>query len=471
MIQENIDFIVAFLAIAVYAFFAFYTRRVNTFENFSVGNRNVGFWLLFASISATYIGPGFTMGLTSKGYEFGYFYLFMVIGYAIQIILTGVVIAPALRRKFTTGTYSIGDIVGGKKTHNSKFVHFLTGLVSFGICIGFTAVLSSAGGDILGTFFSVPKNTGILIITIIVMVYSYFGGLLASILTDTFQFILFVVMLSLLVILGFSSNDISIIDFIDKAKELTNSGFKNHSLLVIIGLITSWTFGELLLPPLVSRILSSKTIPSAKRSFVASGIFLVFWLFLMFSTGVLGSFSIEGQPNDLILINMGEQFFKHGLLGLFAVAMIGVIMSSQDSMINTGASIFTRDIVNVFSSSPLTDKRQLIYSRGATILIGFLSYIFATLVPSVIDGLLLCYTVWVPAILVVLLASIFLKNHSKNAAIFSMISGITIAIVWNLSTLKETVPTILVGTTISLAAYILGTILYPVNYDKTNEEL
>ena len=61
----------------MYLTLVLYTRRKGDFEEFSVASRGLGVFLIFASMSASYLGPAFTLGLTREGYSDGLF-LFII---------------------------------------------------------------------------------------------------------------------------------------------------------------------------------------------------------------------------------------------------------------------------------------------------------------------------------------------------------------------------------------------------------
>ena len=107
----NNQIIIVLFGILYFAFII-YTRRKGDFEEYSVANRGLGSFVIFASICASYLGPGWTLGLTRNGFNNGMFMAFIAPIMGIAIILFALFLAPKIRRKFTN-SYSIGDIVGG----------------------------------------------------------------------------------------------------------------------------------------------------------------------------------------------------------------------------------------------------------------------------------------------------------------------------------------------------------------------
>lgn len=81
------------IAIILYfvALFAFgiLVRRVKGFEDYSLGKRMVPSSMIFASLAATYIGPGFSVGLTGKGFSTGYLFYLLPLAFVIQTLIVG----------------------------------------------------------------------------------------------------------------------------------------------------------------------------------------------------------------------------------------------------------------------------------------------------------------------------------------------------------------------------------------------
>ena len=78
----------------------------------------------------------------------------------------------------------------GIKSHNHKFVRLATGVFSLLFFGSITVAMSYAGGELVNNVFGFSKIWSIVIVTTIVIGYSYFGGIRATIQTDSIQFVL-----------------------------------------------------------------------------------------------------------------------------------------------------------------------------------------------------------------------------------------------------------------------------------------
>ncbi|QBG46625.1 sodium:solute symporter family protein [Verrucomicrobia bacterium S94] len=67
-----------------------------------------------------------------------------------------------------------------------------------------------------------------------------------------------------------------------------------------------------------------------------------------------------------------------GLLGLFAIFMIGAAVSTDDSAYHSWGSIFLQDVIMPFRKKPFTTEEHLKYLRWSIVLIGAISFIFSS---------------------------------------------------------------------------------------------
>jgi SSS family solute:Na+ symporter len=68
-----------------------------------------------------------------------------------------------------------------------------------------------------------------------------------------------------------------------------------------------------------------------------------------------------------------------GLLGIFAIFMIGSSVSTDDSAYHSWGSIFLQDVVMPFRKKPFTTDEHLKYLRWSIVLIGAISFLFSSI--------------------------------------------------------------------------------------------
>jgi SSS family solute:Na+ symporter len=381
------------------------------------------------------------------------------LAYAVQNILVGLLVAPRLRA--LKDCHTLGDAIGQKYDRKSQIV---AGIISVSVCTFFAAVMAHAGGVVLTDIFGLPHWSFVIIVVGVTALYTTFGGLRASVITDAFQFTAFAILLPvmLLLVLLFHLEG-GPATFAAEAASATTSGIGSTSLIKIMGLVAAFLLGETLIPPYANRALASRTTRISRNGFILAGVFSVAWFMVMVALGISARGIIpEGIKEDHVLLNLVKSVMPPWGYALLLVVLVSVVMSSLDSLLNAGAVAFTQDIVKPFTK--LRDSDALNIGRCATIIIAAIAAAAAPAVPSIIDGLLICYTIWASAILPALIIGLWVKHPRPLAAIISMSVGIIVAMVAIIFLFvfpRQIEVIIIPGLAAGLLAYLLGHWLAP----------
>ena len=418
---------------ALLSFVAVRARAAHEFSEFSLAKRALPLALVFGSLAATYVGPAFSIGFVGRGFKSGLLFLGIGLAYSIQNILVGLFVAPRLRR--LKECHTLGDAIGQKYDQKCQV---LAGVISVGLCAGFAAVMAKAGGDVLQDIFGLPHWSSVFIVVAVTALYTTFGGLRASVITDAFQFSAFAILLplTLLWILLFHFNG-GAGAFAEQAALATNEGIAATPVIEIVALLAAFLLGETLIPPYANRALASKTTRISRNGFVLAGCFSVAWFAVMAAMGIAARVVIPAaeikamgaggkEIEDLVLLTLFKSTMPAAGYALLLVVLISIIMSSLDSLLNAGAVAFTQDIVKPFSDLP--DRAALSVGRSATIIIALTAAAGAVAVDSIINGLLICYAIWAPAILPALIIGLWVKRPRPLAGILSMGVGSIVAV-------------------------------------------
>ncbi len=450
------DTVLSVAVVAAYVvlltFVAVRARAAREFEEFSLARRALPLALVFGSLAATYVGPGFSIGFVGRGFKSGFLFLAIGLAYSVQNIFVGLFVAPRLRA--LKNCHTLGDAIGQKY---DRKCHILAGVISVGLCTGFAAVMASAGGVVLSDIFGLPIWSSVTIVVGVTALYTTFGGLRASVITDAFQFTTFAILLPimLLIVLGFHLQDGATV-FAKQASVATSEGFSSTSPIEIVGLLVAFLLGETLIPPYANRALASRTTQISRNGFILAGVFCVIWFVVMIALGITARSIIPNDTGeDFVLLSLVKSVMPTGGYLLLLVVLVSVVMSSLDSLLNAGAVVFTQDIVKPFVM--LTDNVALNIGRAATIVIAAVAAVGAVFVPSIIDGLLICYTIWAPAILPALIIGLWIKKPRPLAGILSMGVGTIVAVTFKFIFPDLIgIPAIIPALGSALLAYVLG---------------
>jgi SSS family solute:Na+ symporter len=391
--------------------------RNHSLAQYSVAGRNFSWPIIFATLSASYIGGGFTTGNAEKVFSFGLLSAFALWGFSLKEILVAKIIVPRMER--FRNMISVGQIMGSVY---GRWAQILTGFFGTLLCAGIMGAQVGAMGYVFELFLGIDRWLGILIGCGIVIIYTTVGGMRAVIYTDVMQFAILVIGIPLALILaiihlGGPGEFISVIpaSHIDIWGQMTPFAF--------IILFLSFLVGETLVPPYVQRLLIGKNLIQTSRGTFYSGLFSIPFFVI---TGLIGLVALVLNPGlnpNLALPYVVQTVLPVGLEGLVVAAIIAIVMSSADSFLNSASVNITNDIIKPLFPGEISEKGQLRIAMLTTLIVGILAVIFAVNIPSILDVLLFAYKFWAPVILVPLVAALLGKHAPSYVFLGSALVG------------------------------------------------
>lgn len=432
------------------AVLGYFTRRTKTFSEFAVGKHSVPAVMVFASLPATIVGPGFSVGVTSKSWEQGFLFYFLVVAFSVQILITGLLFAPRLAQHRDCNT--LGDVMGKRY---GRFAHLLTGILSVGLCVGFTAIMGKVGGATLHMITGWPLVYCLIAVTGTTALLTFAGGLRATIATEGMQFSMIAIVIPVTLLLGMGQSSLNMAELSAKASELTSASFNAMTGWKMFGIAISFMLGEVLIPPYANRALAAKSQAASKAGFLMAGVFVIVWLAIVAAFGIVahGVIPANTAPDD-VFVTAGKALLPIGVFGLLLATIVAIVMSSQEACLNAAASSFVRDIVGVFAKP--TEKTSLLLAKCGTLALAALAVVFAQFSPTIIEGLLFLYAIWAPCIVVPLIAALFFEKAKPLAGWLSILGGGVASWAWQSAKEPGAVPAILIGLAASMVCFALG---------------
>jgi SSS family solute:Na+ symporter len=224
----------------------------------------------------------------------------------------------------------------------------------------------------------------------------------------------------------------------------------------LFGVALSFLLGEMLLPPYVNRALAAKSASASRSGFIMAGLFVIVWLAIVAVLGVLGHVLLPADTvADNVFVALARHLLPSGFYGLLLAAVIAIVMSSQESVLNSGSVTFVRDIVGTLGNP--SERATLLLAKGSTLGLAAVAIYAAHFAPSIIDGLLILYSIWAPTIILPLLIALYCRKTRPLAGCLAMLLGGTSSLLWQ-TVLKEPhgIPAILVGMVVAGIAYGVG---------------
>lgn len=449
-----IDNLVIFLYMLIVIYIGYSCRKLGSFREFAISHGNFGWLVIFATLSASFIGGGFSMGNASKVYSGGIAYPVALIGFSIQIILVALFLAPRLKKYFP-GAVSVGDLIEPAYGRKARIV---TGAFSMLICAGILGAQIGGLGAIFNVYLGVSPLIGIAIGCAIVFFYSTIGGMAAVVKTDILQFCLLIVGIPLLFFIGVMKCG----GWSEFAANIPESHLKIISdkmpPLSFISLFLVFLFGETLVPPYVQRLLIGRDAKETTKGNFWSGVISAPFFLIV---GGVGLVTLQLDPNlsaDLAMPAAIKAIAPIGLSGLLVAGVISIVMSSADSFLNASSVALVQDVMTPLRKDPLSERQMLHVARWANIFTGSVALIFAVLIPNVLDILIAAYDYWAPTILIPLVA-VLLGLKVKRASFYVAVTcGALTTLVWRYA----------LGTPLGIQGFVVGTFASLAAFTITN---
>ena len=414
-------YLIAVLLIGVWA-----GRGVKNMGDYAVAGRSFGTIAIFATLSASFIGGGFSMGNAEKVFLVGISNIVALWGFSLKEILVAKYIAPNIVNY--PNAISVGDIMEPAYGKESRIFAGVFGVI---LSAGILGAQIGAIGYIFNLFLDLSRTTGILLGLGIVITYATVGGMRAVVWTDIMQFSVLIVGIPLALYFGVEHVG-GINEVIDKipAKHL-EIATDPMAVVALVSLFLTFVLGETLVPPYLQRLLIGKENHHVRKGTLMSGIFSVPFFAI---TGLIGLVAFAMDPSidaNLSMPYVIQEALPPVLQGIVIAAIVSIIMSSADSFLNAAAIAFSNDIVKPLRKTKLTHDAELKMARIITLAVGVLAVIFALSIDSILDILIYSYNFWAPTILVPLAVALIGAPLSKKRFIAGASAGILTTIIWS----------------------------------------
>lgn len=424
-------------------------RKIHTLEDFAVSGRDYPSWVIYATLCATLIGGGFTMGNAQKVHVYGLVYMLAISGIAVREILTSYFIAPHMGQ--FSKAFTIGDIMNQAYGKPAKII---AGLFAGLLCAGMIGIQLKAMGLIFQVFFGITPVQGILIGCSMVIFYVTLGGFKAVIWTDVLQFMILIIALPVAAILA--------VHAAGGPRELLAALppdrldlFVHYSPLAYLSVLAYFLIGEALSPPYIQRLLVGNP-RAVTRAALWTGL-TALPMGLVVGTLALSALALNPTGDGkLVIPYIIHTVLPVGIAGIVISAMLAIIMSTADSFLNSAAVTLVHDVAKPLSPTALTSKQELRLMRLFTLTIGILSVILAINFENLVDGILKIYGLWSPIILIPLVAAI--RGYQAKTWVFILVcaSGLLGSLIWEYGIGAGTqVSGLLVGTLVALAVFLV----------------
>lgn len=471
-VLEGLDWVVLgiyFLALVTVAVWVVLKKNKNT-EDYFLAGRNVGWFVIGASIFASNIGSEHVVGLAGTGFESGTPMAHYEL-HAWIVLLLGWLFLPFYIR---SGAFTMPEFLEKRFDARSRWFLSLFSLVAY--VLTKVSVTIYAGGIVVSELLGIPFWYGAIGIVIFTGIYTVIGGMKAVIYTETLQTVILIFGSVVITYLGLQEiggwtqlrETVTAVspDHFNMWRPMNDPDFPWTGLLIggtIVG-IWYWCTDQYI----VQRTLAANNIKIGRRGAIF-GAYLKLLPILIFLVPGIIAFALSVQSPEIFSVEKADRAFPMlvktllpvGLKGLVAGGLMAALMSSLASVFNSCSTIFTMDIYKKLKPN-MSEVRLVKIGQIATGFIVVLGIIWIPIMEKIGGGVMYQYLQNVqsyiaPPVTAVFLLGIIWKRVNAKAAITTLLAGLAL-LVLRLGAEVYYQPQIAAGENIDDIAYAFATI-------------
>lgn len=462
-VLETPDWIVLgiyFLALMAVAAWVVLQKNRDT-EDYFLAGRNVGWFVIGASIFASNIGSEHVVGLAGTGFESGTPMAHYEL-HAWIVLLLGWLFLPFYIR---SGAFTMPEFLEKRFDSRSRWFLSIFSLVAY--VLTKVSVTIYAGGIVVSELLGIPFWYGAIGVVVFTGIYTIIGGMKAVIYTETLQTVILIVGSLIITYLGLQEvggwgqlrETVTSVspDHFNMWRPMSDPQFPWTGLLIggtIVG-IWYWCTDQYI----VQRTLAANNIKIGRRGAIF-GAYLKLMPILIFLIPGIIAFALTIQNPEVFNVERADRAFPMlvktllpvGLKGLVAGGLMAALMSSLASVFNSCSTIFTIDIYKKLYPQK-TERQLLTIGKVATGFIVVLGIIWIPIMDKIGGGVMYQYLQNVqsyiaPPVTAVFLLGILWKKVNSKAAITTLLAGLVLLIL-RLGSEIYYQPQILSGTEVS----------------------
>lgn len=348
------------------------SRRIRTEADYLVAGRSLGYGLATFTIFATWFGAETCIGAAGAIYENGLsggsadpF------GYGVTLLLMGAVFAvPLWRRKLTT----LADLF---RRRYSAGVERLAVVLMVPASLLWAAAQIRAFGQVLSASSGFDVAWMISLAALLVVAYTFFGGLLADAWTDVVQGVALLVGLLVLAVAVFVRVGTEPLARLEPARLQLFGEAEAFSLLATLEDWAIPVLGSVVAAELVVRVIAARSPRVAQRAtLLAGGVYLLFGL-IPAAIGLLGAVLLPGLADpEQVLPLVAQQYLPLALYAVFAGALVSAMLSTVDSTLLVASSLLSHNLVGPLRPG-LSERGKVWLARAGVAVCGLVAYTLA----------------------------------------------------------------------------------------------
>jgi SSS family transporter len=459
-----IAFIVVYLLISI-GIGLYAATRVRTTSDYALAGRSLPLYIIVATTFATWFGSETVLGIPSKFVEGGFQKTVEdPIGAGLCLVLVGMFFA---RKLYNMDLLTIGDFYRKRYGRGVEIFSSIVILISY---LGWVAAQITALGLVfhLLSAEAIPVATGMAIGTVVVLVYTLFGGMWSVALTDFFQMIIIVVGLTLIAVFaadhaGGAGRVIEYAQSREMFKFFPDGGL--HDWLFWTGAAITIMIGSIPQQDVFQRVMSAKSADVAVKGPIIGGLSYMAFALVPIFIGVSAFLIMPEVAGELmkedsqkILPTLVMEKMPVWLQVAFFGALLSAIMSTASATLLAPSTTFVENVLKNFVR--MGDKQALRYMRITVVVFTacVLAYSIRMEGTPIYELVSKAYQFPVVGAFWPLVCGLYWKRSTTQGAVWSIVLGMSTWALLDFTPLGEVFPSVLGGFILAALGMVAGSV-------------
>lgn len=477
--ETHIQILIVMIVYALFLFFwgVWQGRKVKNSQDFAIAGRSLSGAVASLSERATGESSWALLGLPGAAYATGLLEIWTAIGCVVGIIIAWIVLAWRIQHEAAElDATTFTEFIAKKHNDKARLIR-ITGSITIVFFFFFYIGAQFIGGaKTLNNLFGLDPTMGMILIVLLVIPYTVYGGFRSVAYTDVIQAIVMIVALIVTPIVGLfyianqpegSIYAHSIHEALSKAgPQFTDlsGGLDGFGAGCLIGGSLAWMFGYLGgLPQLTTRFMSIRDVKQAKIGRNVGIIWTILAYIGALSIGwigiaIFGPDAIADREN--IMPIMLTKLFPPIIVGILVTGILAAVISTANSVLILSATELSENLIKPLHKNT---NNSLLLSRIVTAILSLLALLVAFFSSSEFVYTIVGY-VWAGigcTFSVVVLLTLFWKRFSGTAAVLTIITGMLFTIIWITTGLDKIVTVRLMTFLVATGVAIVGSYIFP----------
>jgi sodium/proline symporter len=413
----------------------FYTKKNQTASGYILGNRGLSYWVTAISANASDMSVWLFMGLPMAVFNEGLIQAWTAIGLIFFMFLNWHIVAPKLRKAteasqsltlFSFFEQRLGQSARSLRVLGAVFATvFLTIYISAGI---------TGMGYLFESIFGLNYILGCTISVLAILIYISLGGFNAICHADFFQgLFLLVIILMVPSLVFFGSLDHAHNHHaLNEALTMPWLPTDSSTAFTAFTLACGWGVGYFGQPHILNKFMAIKNPDELSKSKWLGTAWQVLALGGAITSGLAAIYFFDSPPHnpELIFVDMVKAIFNPFFGSLVLCAILAATLSTVDSQVLVVAGAIAEDFYAALSSGS-SDKKIVLVSRVAAITTCLVALGIALFkISSIFELVYYCWVGIGSAFGPLVIAALYFKRLTKNAALLGMLTGGLVGGLW-----------------------------------------